>query len=70
MSLCRVDKANAFLMYSLFYVFLEHYRVGILSTGEICDIPQLNKLTKTQLSDSVGMSLITISLSEGQPAEM
>lgn len=30
----------------------------------------MNKLTKTHLSDSVGMSLITISLSEGHPAEM
>lgn len=26
--------------------------------------------TKTQLSDSVGMSLITMSFSEGHPAEM
>lgn len=32
--------------------------------------PSRNQLTKTQLSDRVGMSLITISLSEGQLVEM
>lgn len=38
--------------------------------SEICNVVEMNKLTETQLSDSVGMSSITISLSEGHPSEM
>lgn len=42
----------------------------MLTLYETCDVLEIKKRTKTQLSDSVGMSLITISLSEGHPAEM
>lgn len=43
----------------------------MLTPYETSDVLEMeNKRTKTQLSESVGMSLITISLSEGHPAEM